>query len=178
MRKALYILGQLSDGDVEWMAKHGTRLRLSDGEPIVREGEPIDRLFLTLSGRYRVTVSDGRELTRLGAGEIVGEIAFVDSAPPSATVTALGESVVLALPRALLQQRLAADEGFAARFYRALAIFLADRLRASTRRLGYGAAGDLDSQAVLDDELDAGVLDQVAQAGDRFTRLLQTLAVG
>jgi hypothetical protein len=49
---------------------------------------------------------------------------------------------------------------------------------ATTRRLGYGTAGDLDSEAVLEDELDIGVLDHVSQAGNRFSRLLQTLAAG
>jgi CRP-like cAMP-binding protein len=93
-------------------------------------------------------------------------------------VTAAGNATVLALPKALLQQRLAADPPFAARFYRALAIFLADRLRATTRRLGYGSVGDLDSETVLEDELDIGVLDAVSQAGDRFSRLLQRLAAG
>jgi CRP/FNR family cyclic AMP-dependent transcriptional regulator len=77
-----------------------------------------------------------------------------------------------------LQQRIAEDSPFAARFYRALAIFLADRLRATTRRLGYGATGDLDNEAVLEGELDIGTLDTLSQAGDRFTRLLQTLAAG
>jgi CRP/FNR family transcriptional regulator, cyclic AMP receptor protein len=93
---------------------------------------------------------EGQEVARLGAGEVIGEIGFVDSAPPSATVTAAGSAAVLALSNTLLQQHLTSDAAFAARFYRALAIFLADRLRATTRRLGYcrrgragrGAAGD------------------------------------
>jgi len=42
MRKALFILGQLSDVDVEWIAHNGERRRLSDGEVIVREGVPLD----------------------------------------------------------------------------------------------------------------------------------------
>jgi CRP/FNR family transcriptional regulator, cyclic AMP receptor protein len=176
MRKALYILGQLNDADVDWLAKHGTRQLLADGEIIVREGRATDALFITLSGQFRVSLNDGQVVAQLGAGEVVGEIAFVDSAPPSATVTAAGSAAVLALPNAVLQQRLASDAAFAARFYRALAIFLADRLRATTRRLGYGRAGDLDSEAVLEDELDTGVLDTLSQAGDRFTRLLQRVA--
>jgi CRP-like cAMP-binding protein len=178
MRKVLYILGQLNDGDVEWLARHGTRRLLADGDIIVHEGRSIDALFITLSGQFRVSLGDGQEVARLGAGEIVGEIAFVDSAPPSATVVAVGSASVLMLPQALLQRRLAEDPPFAARFYRALAIFLADRLRATTRRLGYGTAGDLDSEVVLEDELDIGMLDTLSQAGDRFTRLLQTLAAG
>lgn len=175
MRKALYILGQLNDSDAEWLARNGARQRLADGEIIVHEGQAVDALFITLGGRLSVTLRDGQEIAKIGVGEVVGEIAFVDSSPPSATVTATGEAVVLALPKALLQQRLEADAGFAARFYRALAIFLADRLRATDRRLGYGSAGDLDSDEILEDELDASVLDTVSQAGERFTRLLRTL---
>jgi CRP-like cAMP-binding protein len=176
MRKALYILGQLNDRDVDWLAQHGTRQRLSDGEIIVSEGKPLDTLFIILSGKMRVTLQDGHEVVRLGAGEVVGEIAFVDSAPASATVIAAGDAVVFSLARTQLQRHLDADPPFAARFYRALAVFLADRLRATTYRLGYGAAAGLDSDAVLEDELDPSVLDTVAQAGERFTRLLQTLS--
>jgi len=176
MRKVLYILGQLNDSDIEWLATHGRRRPIADGEVIVHEGQPIDALFITLTGRFRVTLDDGQEVARLGAGEVVGEIAFVDAAPPSATVTAVGPAAILALPKLLLQQRLNSDAPFAARFYRALAIFLADRLRATTRRLGYGADGDLDNETLLEGELDIGVLDTLSQAGDRFTRLLRTLA--
>jgi CRP-like cAMP-binding protein len=178
MRKVLYILGQLNDSDVEWLAQHGTRRALSDGQIIVQEGRSIDTLFITLSGQFRVSLRDGQEVARLAAGEVVGEISFVDASPPGATVTAVGAASVLALSKSLLQQRLSADAPFAARFYRALAIFLADRLRATTRRLGYGAVGDLASEGVLQDELDVGVLDNLSQAGDRFTRLLQKLAGG
>jgi CRP/FNR family transcriptional regulator, cyclic AMP receptor protein len=178
MRKALYILGQLNDSDAEWLSRHGTRHRLADGQVIVHEGQAVDALFITLDGRLRVSLRDGQEVAQLGVGEIIGEISFVDSSPPLATVTAVGDAVVLALPKALLQERMAADTAFAARFYRALAIFLADRLRATTRRLGYGGVGDLDSSEILEDELDAGVLDTISQAGERFTRLLHTLAGG
>ena len=176
MRKVLFILGQLTDADVEWLAQRGVRRRLGDGEVIVNEGQPVDALFITVAGQLRVTLRSGQEVARLNVGEVVGEIAFVDSSPPSATVAAVGESVVLALPKAVLQRRLADDMPFAARFYRALAIFLADRLRTTTRRLGYGQPGDGDDEAAAADELDHGVLDTFARAGERFTRLLRTLA--
>jgi CRP/FNR family cyclic AMP-dependent transcriptional regulator len=175
MRKALYILGHLNDGDVEWLARQGTRRKLIDGEVIVREGKEVGALFITLGGELRVSVGDDNEVARLSVGEIVGEIAFVDSAPPSATVAAAGNAVVLSLAKSMLQQRLNTDPGFAARFYKALAVFLADRLRATTRRFAYGDVGDLNSDAPLEDELDTNLLDSVSQAGDRFVRLLQTL---
>src|SRR5277367_6800324 len=169
MRKALYILGQLNDSDAEWLASHGTRRRLADGEEIVREGRAIEALFITLGGRFRVTLCDGQEVGRLSAGEVVGEISFVDLSPPTATVAAIGEASVLAMAKTALQNHLAEDDGFAARFYRALAISLADRLREATRQLEHTATTDPDSA----DELDIAVLDTVSQAGQRFTRLLR-----
>jgi len=177
MRKALYILGQLDDSDVEWLADYGTRRSLADGEIIVHEGRPLDALFITLAGRLRVTVGPGKEVSRLKAGELVGEISVVDSGPPSATVAALGPALVLALPKTVLQARLDEDACFASRFYRALAILLADRLRSTTKRLGYGKSGDLESETQLDNEIDVGVLDTLSDAGQRFGALLRRLSV-
>jgi len=172
MRKALYILGQLNDSDVLWLARHGTVRRLADGEVIVHEGRAINAIFITLGGQFRVVLDDGQEVSRMSAGEVVGEIAFVDASPPTATVAAVGEATVLTLPKSALQEHLATDDGFAARFYRALAISLADRLRAATRRLEPAAGRD----PAGEDELDTLVLDTVAVAGQRFTRLVQALA--
>ena len=131
MRKALFILGQLNDVDVEWLAYNGERRRLSAGEVIVREGEPLDALFITLNGQLAVTLRDGRQVAQLGVGEVVGEIAFVDSSPPSATVTALGDALVLSLAKALLQRRLADDPAFAARFSGSKRVNAWQRLRAA-----------------------------------------------
>ena len=44
MRKVLYVLGQLSDMDVEWMVRAGTRRYVHDGEIIVHEGQHIPSL--------------------------------------------------------------------------------------------------------------------------------------
>ena len=71
---------------------------------------------------------------------------------------------------------LSADQGFAARFYRALCVFLADRLRHTTRRMGYGNAAD-DADAIdAMDELNENLLETVHLAGARFDRMLKRLA--
>ncbi|MDQ0471601.1 cyclic nucleotide-binding domain-containing protein [Labrys wisconsinensis] len=178
MRKALYILGQLNDADVQWLQRHGTRRSLGDGEVIVRAGQPVDAVFISLDGALCVTLGNGTRLAQLGAGEFVGEMSFVDTAPPSATVAALGRASVLEIKRTDLQHRIDEDPGFSSRFYRALAIFLADRLRAANHRLGQGEEGDLRGDAVIEDELDDTVLDTVSQAGERFHRLLAALSGG
>jgi len=72
-----------------------------------------------------------------------------------------------------VRNKLATDSGFAARFYRALCVFMADRLRQSTQRFGYGAATD-DQNAK--DELNEELLDNVHLAGARFDRMIKRLA--
>ena len=69
--------------------------------------------------------------------------------------------------------KLAADNGFGSRFYRALAVFLADRLREARRSSGNRSVA---AAEIGDDELDAGILDRVSNAGDRFSRMLRTLS--
>lgn len=174
MRKVLYILSQLNDEDVEWLAHAGRTRTVSADEPLIHEGLPVADLFFVLAGEASVSVSGMGELVRLGRGEIAGEMSFVDSAPPSATVTALAGSSVLAIDKRAVEARLAEDTGFAARFYRSLAIFLADRLRSTTSRMK--SADGVSSTAIVEDELDEGLLDQVSLAGIRFEHLLKTLS--
>ena len=75
-----------------------------------------------------------REIARIGAGEIVGEMSFVDARPPSATVRAATDVVVYAISKQLLQWHLEHNVAFAARFYKAVATFLSDRVRQATKR--------------------------------------------
>ena len=177
MRKVLYILGQLDDLDVAWLARQGHRTVLDLGKRLITEGERTDALYIVLEGGLAVTMRDGRSVATLGAGEVVGELSFVDSAPPSATVTAAEPSSLLAVPRDRLNAKLAEDQAFAARFYKAMALFLADRLRGTVRHFGYGQSeGGLATDEVLEDELDDSILDSVSIAGERFDRMLRILA--
>jgi hypothetical protein len=81
---------------------------------------------------------------------------------------------VLAVDCARLESKLEQDTAFASRFYRAIAMFLADRLRSTTSRLGYGAPGQ-DQDAP--DELDDSLMDSVSVASVRFDNLLKALRV-
>ena len=117
----------------------------------------MDAVFILLEGKLAVWLRSRRgperELARLNAGEIVGEMSFVDARPPSATVKALEDSTVFALSKAILNRKLAADSGFAARFYRALAIYLSTTVRERHRDLGPGGESDDDEEDDAD-ELD------------------------
>ena len=179
MRKALYILGELSDADVEWMIDHGRRERRAAGTVLIREGGAIDALYILLEGQLAVSVEarPGAELTRMGAGEIVGEVSLVDLRPPSATVRVVEDALLLSIPRQVLGAKLESDPGFAARFYRAVAVFLAYRLRDTMAQLGDDEArASLREEDREEDELDLNVMDKVYLAGQRFDRILKRLA--
>jgi bacteriocin-type transport-associated protein len=177
MRKALYLLGQLSDADVEWMIAEGAKERVPAGKVLIREGEPVNAVYILLDGLLEVTGSglSGGPPIRLGCGEVVGEMSFIDARPPSATVTAAMDSVVLAIPRPALAGKLERHPEFAARFYRSLAVLLSHRLRDTVRRLGYGKGQPLREDVEYDDELDANVLDNLHLAGSRFDRVRHRL---
>ncbi|HEY7242613.1 MAG TPA: cyclic nucleotide-binding domain-containing protein [Xanthobacteraceae bacterium] len=175
MRKVLYIFGALTDADVETLVRIGTRRRLDDGEVVIREGEWADSVILLLNGEFLVTKQGMGQIALLGAGEIVGEMSLVDSELPSATITARGRCLALFINKAILLQKLETNVGFGCRFYRAMAIFLADRLRATMQAPALSESSMADEAPVLADELDSGILDAVSNAGERFQRVLRLL---
>ena len=76
---------------------------LTGGEPLFRAGDPADTLYLVRSGRLGVfRVDDSQPAQFLGvvrAGEPVGEMAMLAGTPHTASVVALRDSEILALPR-------------------------------------------------------------------------------
>ncbi len=172
---SIFVFGLLTDADVAWMAQAGVQRPTKDGEILIQEGRPLESVIFLLQGECVVTENAAGEIARLGAGEIVGEMSFLDAAPPSATVTAVGDGRALFLDKETLARRLETDAAFGCRFYRALAIFLAHRMRRTMRRMGGAGAPDLDPQTAAKDELNSRILDVVSIARDRFDRLLKML---
>lgn len=176
MKNILFILGQLTDLDADWLATSGRKMRLAPGATLIDEGKAVDAISIVLDGDLVVTLeaAGGAELGHAGPGEVVGEMSFVSATLPSATVRAGTHCEILQVPRAILSRRLDSDDAFAARFYKAMAMMLSDRLR--TANVGKGsprAAGVLE-----EDELDPNFLDAVSMAGDRFNRMLKRLSAG
>jgi CRP/FNR family transcriptional regulator, cyclic AMP receptor protein len=176
MRKALLFLGILDDGDLSWIISEGGKQAIAAGTTLIEEGRPIDALYLVLDGALTVSTAatGSKVLARLMCGEVVGEMSFVDSRPPSASVRAAEPSVVLSVPKGILARRLETDAAFAARFYRALAVFLSDRLRGTVGLLGYSGEHALDDREYAD-EIDPDTLDKISLAGARFDLLQRKL---
>ncbi|MBV9581610.1 MAG: cyclic nucleotide-binding domain-containing protein [Chloroflexi bacterium] len=177
MRSSVYLFGELDDADVDWFVSVGVRRVLQPGTTLLTEGTPASDLFIVLDGTLAATAgSSEHELARLVRGDVAGEISFVDGRPPSATVRAVDQAVVLALPRGVLTDRLTRDGRFAARFYKTLATLLAERLRVSNRRAADGTL-QLDEDTFDVDEVAPDTLDALFLAGRRFERLLRQVAI-
>ena len=73
-----------------------------DGEAIVRQGDPGDRLYLIYRGEVALRVRSRhteRQVARLGRGQFFGEMSLFDLEPRSAGVVAVGGATMLVLAR-------------------------------------------------------------------------------
>ena len=71
---------------------------------VVAAGDPADALYIVISGRLKVLMSDkeGKEviLAILNQGDFFGEMGLIDQAPRSATVVAIDSCELLTMTRA------------------------------------------------------------------------------
>jgi CRP/FNR family transcriptional regulator, cyclic AMP receptor protein len=83
-----------SDEQLAEVARLAERLRIDQGEVILREGRLGRELFVILEGSVVVTRA-GRVVNQWGAGDYFGELAAIEGAPRSATVAATTDLDVL-----------------------------------------------------------------------------------
>ena len=92
------ILGVLAPRLVERLARDALLVRAPAGSVVVAEGEVGDRFYVVADGEAAVTIA-GREVRRIGPGGWFGELALLDDAPRSATVSAVTDLSLQALER-------------------------------------------------------------------------------
>ncbi len=74
---------------------------LKKGDILFREGDPSDCMYVIKSGRIAITKAKGSSeivLAELGAGDMLGEMAFFDNKARSAGAKAMIDTVVIELP--------------------------------------------------------------------------------
>ncbi len=138
--KGPFILGILSESDICWLREVGTIEEIPAGTILIEGGKPLNSFYIILGGTLSVSVQEPEphEITQISVGEVLGEMSFVDTTPPLATVTAIEDCLILSVSHYKLASKFQQDTGFAYRFYRAIALFLSSRLRQTTAQLGYG----------------------------------------
>lgn len=199
LREILFIFAELRDSDIDWLIVAGTVSKITAGSVLIAGGRPVEALHILLEGKLTLSASEDdrnplarafsslensesteREFARLSRGDIVGETPFIEAPPPSFSVKAAEDSWVLSIPQWRLAAKLLHDLAFAARFYRVLAVLLADKQRAVVSRLGYGRLSyskgqSLDDTMQYENELSSDFLAQVALAGARFDWMLKRI---
>jgi MFS family permease len=88
---------------------------MAAGEVVIRQGDVADLFFLIAQGRVEVsqTAADGstRVLRQMGEGEFFGEIGLLSGVPRTATVTALTDGRLVALPKREFLELVSAGQG-------------------------------------------------------------------
>lgn len=82
---------------------------LKKNEIVLKEGENSNHLYWIMEGHFKVTTKVNNidvEVNRLGPGDLIGELAFIDQKPRSATVTALTDAQVIRLEYEEFQEML------------------------------------------------------------------------
>ncbi|MCC6210401.1 MAG: Crp/Fnr family transcriptional regulator [Burkholderiales bacterium] len=113
-----------------------TRRSATRGTVIMAAGDPIDSLYIVISGRLKVMMSDaeGKEviLSLIGPGEYFGEMGLIDDSPRSASVVSIEPCELLAVSKRDFKKCLAESAEMAAAVMRGLV----RRLREADRKIG------------------------------------------
>ncbi len=113
-----------------------SRRSASRGSIVIAAGDPTDSLYIILSGRLKVMMSDaeGKEviLSILSGGEFFGEMGLIDDAPRSASVVAIEPCELLVITRRDFKRCMAENAEMAMAVMRGLV----RRLREADRKIG------------------------------------------
>ncbi len=107
---------------------------IAAGETLITQGTPSDALYLVWEGALDVEFASkrGNSLSRLGPGEVAGEVSLLDPGPATATVYSDAGCTALVLRRARLERLWADHPETATRFLAHLCRELAHRIRKTT----------------------------------------------
>lgn len=113
--------------------------KIAEGGFLIRQSEVDSALFAVEDGRLDILVyPDGhpKTIATVGAGDVLGEVSFIDDSPRSVSARAAEETTVRVWDKDALSQALAAEPQLLAKFSVALNELLVERLRDSVRRQG------------------------------------------
>jgi len=95
--RAVPLFAGFSDKDLERVAEVAKEVHHADGELIVEEDNSGIGFHLIVSGEAQASTG-GHAVNTMGPGDYFGEMSLVDGKPRSASVTARGDLVTIAIP--------------------------------------------------------------------------------
>ncbi|MBL8078094.1 MAG: cyclic nucleotide-binding domain-containing protein [Anaerolineales bacterium] len=122
----------LSDEMLATLAERAVMRKLAPNDILMKKGEAGDSLFLIHTGWVKIVTEDSKGdeliLNKCGPGEIIGEMALLDSEPRSASVIALEDAEALEVKQSAFQDALDKDPDISLSIIRSYS----NRLRFST----------------------------------------------
>ncbi|HEY0159142.1 MAG TPA: cyclic nucleotide-binding domain-containing protein [Thermoanaerobaculia bacterium] len=112
--------------------------KIAEGDFLIRAGDADSTLFAVEDGHLDIIgIDDGRQtvLATVGAGDVIGEVSFIDDSPRTVSVRAREETTVRAWDKRTLSEALAFDPQLLAKFAVAMSELLVERLRDLSRRV-------------------------------------------
>ena len=95
--RGVSLFSRCSDDELGKIADIAQEEQFPDGHILARQGRDADHAFVLEDGGAEIT-RDGRYITRIGPGALVGELSMITGQPPGATVRLTADSLVLSLP--------------------------------------------------------------------------------
>ena len=139
--RSLPALASYTAEDLELLAYIAQLRTFATGEVVMKEGTLGDACWLLVSGGVAVTrATQPQPLAMLGPGALVGQLALLDRAPRSATVTATAETAALEVRADAFANLVGASSPIALRFQAQVALAGVRQLRAATKQLAESAA--------------------------------------
>jgi CRP-like cAMP-binding protein len=122
-------LEYLTQNDWMLIVDRAKRVPFKKDEVLVQAGKQHKAVYIVVKGAARVETAAKAFIARLEAGEVFGEMAFLENGVASATVVATSELEVCAIDWGALQDLFELYPHMGSRFYRSLAVNLSRRLR-------------------------------------------------
>jgi CRP-like cAMP-binding protein len=110
-------------------------MKFAPGEEIIRQDSAGGTMFFISKGNAKIVMNGDTVVARVGAGQICGEVAFLDNRKSSASVVAEEPVEADAIEWAELHRIFRMFPHVGARFYHSLAVLLSRRLRETSVRL-------------------------------------------
>jgi CRP-like cAMP-binding protein len=136
--KEINLFAGLSDEELDELGRSVEAFEVPKGGVVVEEGSPGGVLHIVREGRVRVEKGTGKaavSLAELGPRSFFGEMALIDGSAHSARVVAAEKSTLLRIDRMDLDIILHWNTALGQRFWRTVAMVLAQRLRRSNDKI-------------------------------------------
>jgi bacteriocin-type transport-associated protein len=139
-------LNQLNNSDIQWLKQNGHARQIEQGNISIEQARSPNFFYLLIRGELVGSISQNQggrlgrafaaleedvnleqEIVRFSPGDVLGNVPAVELTAAVMTIRASENSTLLAVSCTALKAKIAEDIGFAARFYRAIAMLLLER---------------------------------------------------